>query len=147
MSWLACLVLPAVWAPVFCGVQLVFLVSEERYGGSVFSVVKHVKSNTVHSRTKHRLLEADLFSQGPTSNYVQNGMDQRWAPHPCVVPISFNGLKSVSARHIHSLTSREKHRLLPDQTCLKIFFVSLALHDESAFLQWKKCTRVTRGKP
>lgn len=89
MSWLACLALPAVWAPVFCGVQLVFLVSEERQGGSVFSVVKHVKGNTVHSWTKHRLLEADLFSQGPTSNNVQNGTDQRWAPHPCVVLISF----------------------------------------------------------
>lgn len=60
MSWLVCLELAAVWALVLCGVQLVFLVSEEKLGGSVFTMVKHVKSDTVY--TKHRLLEADRFA-------------------------------------------------------------------------------------
>ena len=55
-----CLELAAVWALVLCGVQLVFLVSEEKLGGSVFTMVKHVKSDTVY--TKHRLLEADRFA-------------------------------------------------------------------------------------
>ena len=63
IDWLVRLAVPAVWAPVLCGVQSVFLVSEERLGGSIFSTVYgQTREQSGMMQLDYRLLAVGVFS-------------------------------------------------------------------------------------